>query len=91
MREQEADALRGRVRIGHGEQRVGAGGAGEHQDAVEVRVLVRLGERAHVGWVHREAAACKGFGHFVRLDHADDLDEHSGLLYRMVNSAGLQA
>ena len=63
-----------------GEQRVRAGGAGGHQDAVKARVLVRLRKHAHVGWIDCRAFAGDGFRDFVRLDHADELDGHSGLL-----------
>ncbi|MPN27740.1 hypothetical protein SDC9_175174 [bioreactor metagenome] len=39
-----------------------------------------LRKAAHIGWVYSRALAGDGFGHFMRLDHADDLDGHCVVL-----------
>ena len=81
VRQQEVDLLRDRGGVGHRQQRVGAGGAGGHQDAVKTRVFVRLGKHPHIRRVYRRAGVGNGFRNLVRLDHADELDTHVNSLW----------
>ena len=78
VRQQQPDALGHRGRVAYGQQVVGTGGMRGHQDAVETGMLVGLGEHAHEVAVDHRAPAREGFGDFVRLDHADELDTHGG-------------